>query len=53
VRGVYETSSGGRLFACRRRPLWNDRGDVVKLVDAGGRLVARRGYGRFRRVKRI
>ena len=42
---------GARFFACRRRPLWDDRGDVVRLVR-GGTLLARRGYGRFRRVKR-
>lgn len=43
----------GRLFACRRALVWNDGGDVVKIVDSAGSVVARRGYGRFRSVKRI
>lgn len=44
---------GSRFFACKRRQLWNDRGDVVKLVDSRRRVVAQRGYGRYRRVPRF
>ena len=42
-----------RLFACRRTRVWNDRGDVVRVVDARGIVVAQRGYGAFRRVARF
>jgi Lamin Tail Domain/Right handed beta helix region/Bacterial TSP3 repeat len=38
-----------RFYACRKRELWNDSGDVVHLLDTTGRLLSRRGYGRFRR----
>ena len=44
---------GSRLYACQRRTVWNDRGDVVKIVDARRVTVAQRGYGRFRRVARF
>ena len=44
---------GSRLFACRSRGVWDDRGDVVKVVDAGGTVVAQRGYGRLRGVPRF
>ena len=42
-----------RVFACRKRVVWNDSGDVVRLVSAGGTLLSRAGYGRFRRVARF
>ena len=44
---------GSSLFACRRRALWDDRGDVVKLVDPSGMVVAQRGYGTLRRIARF
>ena len=44
---------GSRLYACRRSRVWDDRGDVVKVVDARGIVVAQRGYGRLRRVVRF
>ena len=44
---------GAQLFACRRGLLWDDRGDVVKLVDARGTVVAQRGYGTLRAVARF
>jgi hypothetical protein len=44
---------GARLYACKRRPLWNDRGDVVRLVNPRGRRVSQRGYRRFRGVRRF
>ena len=44
---------GSRLFACRRSRVWDDRGDVVKVVDTRGTVVAQRGYGRLRRVTRF
>ena len=44
---------GSRLFACRRGRVWDDRGDVVKVVDTRGRVVAQRGYGTRRGVVRF
>ena len=44
---------GARLFACRSGRLWDDRGDVVKLVDSRGTVVSQRGYGTLRRVARF
>lgn len=44
---------GAQLFACRSRLLWDDRGDVVKVVDARGTVVAQRGYGTLRAVARF
>lgn len=42
-----------RVFACRKKTVWNDRGDVVRLVAANGTLLSRVGYGRFRSVQRF
>lgn len=42
-----------RVFACRKRTVWNDRGDVVRLVASGGTVLSRVGYGRFRSVQRF
>lgn len=36
---------GSRLYACRTGTVWNDKGDVVKLVNSLGSVVAQRGYG--------
>ena len=44
---------GAQLFACRSGRLWDDRGDVVKVVDARGIVVAQRGYGTLRAVARF
>lgn len=44
---------GSRFYACRKRQLWNDRGDVAKLVSPRHRVASQRGFGRFRRVKRF
>ena len=42
-----------RVFACRRKTVWNNGGDVVRLVRSGGTLLSRVGYGRFRAVQRF
>jgi len=42
-----------RAFACRRRTVWNNGGDVVRLVGADGTLLSRAGYGSFRLVNRF
>ena len=44
---------GSKLYACLRRSVWDDRGDVVKIVDRRGVTVAQRGYGTRRRVVRF
>jgi len=44
------TRSGFSFFACRRGRLWDDSGDVVKVRDSRGTLIAQRGYGRLRGV---
>ena len=44
---------GSRLFACRRGTLWDDRGDVVRVFDSRGVVVAQRGYGTMRAVVRF
>ena len=44
---------GHRFFACRKRQVWNDRGDVVKIVNAAGVVLAQRGFGRFKGVPRF
>lgn len=44
---------GSQLFACRSGRVWDDRGDVVKVVDARGIVVAQRGYGTLRAVVRF
>ena len=44
---------GSRLYACRKKRVWNDGGDVVKIVDGRGVAVAQQGYGRFRSVFRF
>lgn len=53
VKGHKPIKRGRRIYACRRKPIWNNRGDVVRLVDRHGVLISRRGYGRFKRVKRL
>lgn len=42
-----------RAFACRKRTIWNNGDDVVRVVGADGTLLSRAGYGRFRSVKRF
>jgi len=51
---VRPTKRGGRFYACNMRAqLWNDAGDVVKVVGSGGTVVAQRGYKRFRSIPRF
>jgi hypothetical protein len=45
--------SGSTLYACLRRQVWDDKGDVVKIVDRRGVTVAQRGYGSRRGVVRF
>jgi hypothetical protein len=44
----------GRFYACKKRgQLWNDKGDVVKIVKSNGTVIAQRGFKRFRAVPRF
>ena len=44
---------GSRYYACRKRSIWNDRGDVAVLLSPRGHLVSQRGFGRFRGAARF
>jgi len=44
---------GARYFACRRRTIWNDRGDIARLVSPRKRIVSQRGFGRFRAIRKF
>jgi hypothetical protein len=44
---------GARLYACKPGTVWNNKGDVVKLVNALGAVVAQRGYGTRRNAELI
>lgn len=44
---------GSRYYACRKSQLWNDRGDVARLVSPSGKRVSQRGFGRFKGVRRF
>jgi hypothetical protein len=46
VRGV-------RYYACSRRELWRDRGDVARLADRKRVVVSQLGYGSQRRVPKF
>ena len=51
---VRPTRRRGRFYACgTRTQLWNDSGDVVKVVGTAGAVVAQRGYKRFGNVPRF
>jgi hypothetical protein len=36
-----------------RRPIWDDKGDIARLVAGNGTVVSQYGYGRFRQRKRF
>ena len=44
---------GARYYACRKSSIWNDRGDVAKLVAPSGRIVSQRGFGRFKHATKF
>ena len=44
---------GARYYACRKRLIWNDRGDVARLISPRGLRVSQRGFGRFKGVARF
>jgi lamin tail-like protein len=44
---------GTRYYACRKSSIWNDRGDVAKLIDKNHKVVSQRGFGRFKSFARF
>ena len=44
---------GARYYACRRHLIWNDGGDVARLISPRGRLISQRGFGRFKSFVRF
>ena len=44
---------GGTIAVRSRRPIWDDRGDIARLVAKDGTVVSQYGYGRFRNRKRF
>jgi Lamin Tail Domain len=58
VTGCFKKSKkprrrGNRFYACKRKAIWGNKGDVVKIVNSRGTVLAQRGYGRFRSVPRF
>jgi hypothetical protein len=47
------TVKGGRYYACQRRELWRDRGDVARLSDRKRVVVSQLGYGTQRRAPKF
>jgi hypothetical protein len=39
------SAKGLKVWLCRRKPLFADRGDAARLADAKGTFVSQRGYG--------
>lgn len=37
----------------RRQPMWDDRGDVARLLYPGGKVISQLGYGRFKHTERF
>jgi hypothetical protein len=44
---------GSRYYGCKKRELWDDAGDVVKLFTPGGHKLSQRGYKAFATVPRF
>ena len=44
---------GGSTTAVSRHRIWDDRGDIARLVTKSGAVVSQYGYGRFRDRKRF
>lgn len=44
---------GGSITAVSEHRIWDDRGDIARLVTKSGRVVSQYGYGRFKDRKRF
>jgi hypothetical protein len=54
LRGGLQIAPGATIVVrSGRRQIWDDRGDVARLVAKDGTVVSRFGYGRFRNTKRF
>jgi hypothetical protein len=52
-RGMRIEPGASIVVRSGRRPIWDDRGDVARLVARDGAVVSQLGYGRYRGVKRF
>lgn len=53
LRRGLRIAPGQTIVVRSRRPIWDDRGDVARLVARNGTVVSQYGYGRFRNRKRF
>ena len=44
---------GGSITAVSEHRIWDDRGDIARLVTKSGKVVSQYGYGRFKDRKRF
>ena len=44
---------GGSITAVSEHRIWDDRGDIARLVKKSGKVVSQYGYGRFKDRKRF
>jgi hypothetical protein len=44
---------GGSVFAYSDHRIWDDRGDIARLVNKAGKVVSQYGYGRFKDRRRF
>jgi Lamin Tail Domain len=52
-RGLTIASGDAIVVRSARRPLWDDRGDIARLITKDGTVVSQFGYGRYRNTKRF
>ena len=53
LRRGLRIAPGQTIVVRSSRPIWDDRGDVARLVARNGTVVSQYGYGRFRGRKRF
>jgi hypothetical protein len=53
LRRGLEIAPGATIAVRSKRPIWDDRGDIARLVAKDGTVVSQYGYGRFRSRKRF
>lgn len=53
LRRGLRIAPGESILVRARRPIWDDRGDIARLVARNGKVVSQYGYGRFRQRKRF
>ena len=53
LRRGLRIAPGQTIVVRSARPIWDDRGDIARLVARDGTVVSQYGYGRFRNRKRF